>query len=240
MVEGAEDDKVKVNWDLASGLRRGHGVALPDGRARDVRQADDRGRGAGRGGEGRVHLPLHRRRHDPERRRVPAAAGLQRRPAEGRPRARHQHGDRNGVQRALGLRGEGAAPRRHDAARPQADDPGAAQEVDRRGQRADPGELQEGLRDVSRHRLHRPHAADSRHQCRRGAHPGGPGVHPPAQERDRLRAAAVSPLRPGQVLSTWAWCTSWTTTRRRPTIWSAHLQAIIDEAFGRTGQKAWE
>ena len=34
--------------------------------------------------------------------------------------------------------------------------------------------------------LHRPHAADSRRQCRRGAHPGGPGVHSPAQERDRL------------------------------------------------------
>ena len=77
--------------------------------------------------------------------------------------------------------------------------PGAAQEVDRRRQRAHPGELQEGLRDLSQSRLHRPHAADSRHQRRRGAHPGGPRVHPPAQERDRLRAAAVPSLRPRQV-----------------------------------------
>ena len=46
------------------------------------------------------------------------------------------------------------------------------------GERAHPGELQESLRDVPRHRLHRPHAADSRHQRRRGAHPGGPRVHP--------------------------------------------------------------
>ena len=35
-------------------------------------------------------------------------------------------------------------------------------------------------------RFHRPNAADPRHQCRRGAHPGGPGVHSTAQERDRL------------------------------------------------------
>ncbi len=50
----------------------------------------------------------------------------------------------------------GAAARRYDAARPQDDDPGAAQEVGRRGQQADPGELQESLRDVSRTRSSSP------------------------------------------------------------------------------------
>ena len=154
--EGAADDKVKVNWDLAMDCDEAMVSLCPTEGALHVRQADDRGRGAGRGGEGRLLLPLDRGRHHPERRRVPAAAGLQRRLAEGRPRARHQHGDRNGVQRALGLRGKGAAPRRHDAPRPQDDDPGAAQEVDRRRQRADPGELQEGLRDVPQHRTSSP------------------------------------------------------------------------------------
>ncbi len=54
----------------------------------------------------------------------------------GRPRARHQHGHRNGLQRALVFLRKGAAPRRYGAPRPQADHPGAAQEVDRREQRA--------------------------------------------------------------------------------------------------------
>ena len=219
--EGGDDDKVKVNWHLATdcdeamarsarpGALEMFGKRMTVDEVLDEVEKDD------------SFYRIDRRRHHAERRRVPAAAGLQRRPAGGRPRARLQHGHRDGVQRALAVRREGAAPRRHGAPRPQADDPGAPQEVDRRQQRADPGELQEGLRDVSRHRLHRPHAADSRHQRRRGAHPGGPGVHPPAQERDRLRAAAVSPLRPRQVRATWARCTSSTTTRRRPTTWSS-------------------
>ena len=36
-------------------------------------------------------------------------------------------------------------------------------------------------------------------QCRRGAYPGRPRLYPAAQERDRLRAPALPPVRPGQV-----------------------------------------
>ena len=43
----------------------------------------------------------------------------------------------------------------------------------------------------------------------------------PAQERDRLRAAAVPPLRPRQVPEPGRECMSWTTTRRLPTTWSS-------------------
>ena len=42
VVDG-DDDKVKVNWHLADGLRSVDGVTLPDRRARNVRQDDDRG-----------------------------------------------------------------------------------------------------------------------------------------------------------------------------------------------------
>ena len=112
----------QVNWDLAGGLRRGHwSRSARPARSTCSAKTDDRRRGAGRGGEGRLLLPQHRWRHDAERRRVHAAAGLHRGTAEGSARARHQYGDRNGVQRALAVHGEGAAPRRHDAARPQAD-----------------------------------------------------------------------------------------------------------------------
>ena len=92
------------------GLRRSDGVALPAEGPLHVRQADERGRGARRGGEGRLLLPQHRGRPHAERRRVPAAAGLQRRAAERGPRARLQHGDRDGVQRALGATSRRCCP----------------------------------------------------------------------------------------------------------------------------------
>ena len=50
-----------------------------------------------------------------------------------------QYGHRNSLQCALGQHRKGTAPCGYDAARPQADDSGAAQKVDRRGQRADSG-----------------------------------------------------------------------------------------------------
>jgi pyruvate formate lyase activating enzyme len=107
-------------------------VALPDRRARNVRQTHDRGRGAGRGGEGRLLLPQHRRRHHLSGGECMLQPDFSAALLKGRARAGHQHGHRNGLQRALGKCGKGAAPCGHDAARPQADDPRAAQEVDRR------------------------------------------------------------------------------------------------------------
>ena len=193
-------------------------VALcPTGRARHVREADDRGRSAGRGGEGCSFYRNYRRRHDPEWWRMPAAAGLQCRVARGSARARYQHGDRDRGQRAVEVLGAGAAPRRHDAPRPQADELGASQEVDRCRQRATSRELQEGVRDVSRRGFHRPHAADSRDQRRRGADSGRARVHTPAQERDRLSSCCPITASVWASTSCSARSTSWTTSRRRPT-----------------------
>ncbi len=115
VVEGGDDDKVSVNWDLSTDCDEEMVALCPTGALsmygkqmtvdevlKEVEKDASFYQSTGRG-------------HHPERRRMPAAAGLQRRAARGSPRARHEHGDRDGVQRALGIRGEGAAPRRHGA-----------------------------------------------------------------------------------------------------------------------------
>ena len=78
-----EEGPVKVNWDLTSGCDEAMCSLCPTGALEMYRQAHDRGRSAGRGGEGRVHLPQFRRRHHAQRRRVHVATGLQCRLARG-------------------------------------------------------------------------------------------------------------------------------------------------------------
>jgi hypothetical protein len=231
LLRGGGDRRRQSESQLGSrrGVRRGAGIAVPDRRVVDVRQAHDCRRGPRRSGKGHVLLPIDRRRHDAKRRRMPAAAGLQRRAARRRSRPRLQHRDRDRVQRAVEVRREGAASRRHDAPRSQVDRLRAPQEVGRRRQRTDPGQLQEGVRDVPACRLHRAHAADSRNQRRRGAHPRGPGVHPSVQERHRLRAAAG--LGKYELLGEVYELDDYRTPSDDVV---KHLQSIIDEAFGRS------
>ena len=58
VVGGPTTRSHRVNWDLANGLRRDHVALCPTQGALHVRQTDDRGRGAGRSGEGRLVLPV--------------------------------------------------------------------------------------------------------------------------------------------------------------------------------------
>ena len=77
VVEGA-DDKVRVNWDLASDVDEELVSLCPThaldmyGKRMTVDEVLDEVR------EGRFHLPQFRRRHDPQRRRVPASTRLRR------------------------------------------------------------------------------------------------------------------------------------------------------------------
>ncbi len=71
------DDKIHVNWDLASGCGEEMRFGLPDEGAVPLRRNHVCRSGTGRSGEGRLLLSQYRRRYHPERRRVPVAAGLQ-------------------------------------------------------------------------------------------------------------------------------------------------------------------
>ena len=75
-VVDAADDKVHVNWDLATDIRRGDGFALPDGCALIYGKRMTVDEVLEGGGKGTLHLSHFRRRYHPERRRVSATTGL--------------------------------------------------------------------------------------------------------------------------------------------------------------------
>src|SRR5271157_5974796 len=168
---------------------------------------------------------------------MPAATGLQCRIAEGSARSRLQHRHRDCLQRALAVRGTGAAARRHHASRPQDDDPGAAQEVGRRGQQADPGELQESLRDFPN--------IDFIART-----PLIPGIN---ADEEHIRAVLAF-IRPYKNVIDYellpyhrfglgkyqflGWVYELDDYKSPSPELVAHLQAIIDEAFGRSGKTA--
>src|SRR5262249_45355870 len=168
-------------------------------RASPVRPRDDGGPSARRSRAGQHFLSRIRRRYYAQRRRVLAATRLQCSAPGGSARTRFHYGNRDPRQRSLAGHGAGAAARRYDAPRPQTHRSGTSKEMDRRRQQTYSRKLQESLRDLSRHKVYRPYAAHSGRERRRGAHPLRAGVYPPAQERDRLRVTAVSPLRREQV-----------------------------------------
>ena len=123
------DDKVRINWDLCTNCGKCVSVC-PSQCALPVWTGDDRRPGARRGGAGQHLLPRIRRRHDGERRRVPASGRFPGGAPGRSPPARHQHGHRNGEQCAMGFHGKGPASCRYRAPRHQVDRSGAPQEVD--------------------------------------------------------------------------------------------------------------
>ena len=148
VVDGGPDDRVRVNWDLATEIDQAMADLCPTdaiemfGKIMTAEEVlDEVERDAS-------FYRTERRRHDPERGRVSASAGLLRRVAGGGARARHRHRHRDCEQRALEIHGAGAASRRHRAARHQADGL-------RNGTRSGPGSRTIGSSRTSRKRTRR-------------------------------------------------------------------------------------
>ena len=154
------DDKVKVNWDLAGDVDEACVALCPTGALSMYGTADDGRRGAGRSREGQLLS-------------IAVSGGgmtvsggeclLQPDFTAALLAGAHERGFNTAIETACNVPWafvEKVLPHvdtmLHDH---KLIDPRAAQEVDRREQRADPGQLQESLRDVSPNRLHRPHAA---------------------------------------------------------------------------------
>jgi pyruvate formate lyase activating enzyme len=107
VVDGA-DDKIRVNWDLATDCDEATVSLCPTDALYMF------------GKEMTVEEVLNEVEKDASfyrsSRRVLAAAGLRRRIAGRSPQSRHQYRDRNGGQRSLVLHGKGVAPRGYHAA----------------------------------------------------------------------------------------------------------------------------